>query len=51
MQGVIFWGRDKDRVLQYDAYIQKLTPADIQETAKQLFDGRNECTFVLNPES
>ncbi len=51
MQGVIFWGKDKDRVLQYDSYIQKLTPADIQATAKLLFDGKNECTFVLNPES
>ena len=51
MESVIFWGKDKDRVLQYETYIQKLTPADIQETAKQLFDGKNECTFVLNPES
>ena len=51
MQSVIFWGKDKDRVLQYEAYIQKLTPAYIQATAKQLFDGKNECVFVLNPES
>ena len=51
LQGVLFWGKDKDRVLQYDAYIQKLTPADIQATAKQLFDGKNEFVSVLNPES
>ena len=51
MQSVIFWGKDKDRVLQYDSYIQKLTPADIQATAKKLFDGKNEFISVLYPES
>jgi zinc protease len=51
MESTIFWGRDKDRVLNYENYIQKLTPADIQETAKQLFDGKNQFTSVLYPES
>ncbi len=51
LEGIIFWGKDKDRVLQYETYIQKLTPADIQATAKQLFDGKNEFVSVLYPES
>lgn len=51
LQSVIFWGKDKDRVLNYEAYIQKLTPADIQATAKQLFDGKNEFVSILYPES
>jgi zinc protease len=51
MESSLFWGRDKDRVLNFDNYIQKLTPADIQATAKQLFDGKNQFTAVLYPES
>ena len=51
LESIIFWGRDKDRVLQYESYIQKLTPADIQATAKKLFDGKNEFVSVLYPES
>jgi len=51
MESVLFWGRDKDRVLNYDNYIQKLTPADIQATAKQLFNGNNQFISVLYPES
>lgn len=51
LESVLFWGRDKDRVLQYESYIQKLTPADIQATAKQLFDGKNEFVSILYPES
>jgi len=51
MESVIFWGRDKDRVINYENYIQKLTPADIQETAKKLFNGNNQFVSVLYPES
>jgi len=51
LENILFWGKDKDRVLNYDTYIQKLTPADIQATAKQLFDGKNEFISVLYPES
>ena len=50
MQSVLFWGRDKDRVINYENYVNKLTVSDIQETAKKLFDGKNEFTAVLNPE-
>ncbi len=51
MQSALFWGRDKDRVLNYESYIDKLTPADIQETAKKLFTGNNQFTSILYPES
>ncbi len=51
MESVLFWGRDIDRVINYDTYIQKLTPADVQETAKKLFNGNNQFVSVLYPES
>ncbi len=50
MNSVLFWGRDEDRVLKYDSYIEKLTPADIQNTAKLLLNGKNEFVSVLYPE-
>ena len=50
MESSLFWGRDKDRIFKYEAYIDKLTPADIQATAKQLFNGKNEFVSVLYPE-
>lgn len=51
MTGSIFWGRDKDRVFNYETYLDKLTPADIQETAKKLFTGNNQFVSILYPES
>ncbi|MEI8278772.1 MAG: insulinase family protein [Bacteroidota bacterium] len=48
---VMFWGKDKQHVLQYDAWIDKLTPADVQQAAKQLFNGKNEFISILYPES
>jgi len=51
MQSSLFWGKDEKRVLNYDDYINKLTPAEIQQAAKQLFDGKNEFISVLYPES
>lgn len=51
MESAIFWGRDKDRIFNYETYIDKLTPADIQDAAKKLFDGSNEFISVLYPES
>ena len=51
MEMVLYWGRDKDRVLKYESYIEKLTPADIQAAAKQLLDGKNKFVSVLYPES
>ncbi len=51
LQDILFWGRDKENVIQYEIWIDKLTPADIQKTAKVLFDGKNEFTSILYPES
>ena len=50
MQSVLYWGRDRDRVVNYQQYIDKLTPADIQATAKKLFDGKNQFVSILYPE-
>jgi zinc protease len=51
LQSTLFWGRDKDRVLKYESYIDKLTPADIQATARALFGKANTFVSVLYPES
>lgn len=51
LEDILFWGREQDHVVQYEVWIDKLTPADIQKTAKMLFDGKNEFTSILFPES
>ena len=51
LESILFWGYDKQHVLAYDAWIDKLTPKDMQETAQQLFNGKNEFVSVLFPES
>ena len=51
MQSSIFWGRDRDRILNYETYVDKLTPADIQDAAKKLFTNNNEFVSILYPES
>ncbi len=47
---VIFWGRDKDRLINFDNYLQKLTPADIKGAANTIFNGNNNFTAILYPE-
>jgi zinc protease len=51
LESVLFWGGDKKRALNSDTYMQQLTPADIQATAKYLLNGTNKFVSVLNPES
>ncbi len=51
LEDILFWGRDRSHVLGYEKWIDALTPADVQQTAKMLFDGKNEFVAVLNPES
>jgi zinc protease len=51
MQNALFWQRDKDRILNYENYVNNLTPAEIQETAQKLFDGKNEFVSILYPAS
>lgn len=51
MTSIMFWGKEKDRVMNFETYLNKLTPADIQETAKKLFNNANHFTAILYPES
>lgn len=50
LTNILFWGREKDRVLNYQSYVDKLTPADIQATAKLIFNGTNSFYSILYPE-
>ena len=50
LESVLFWERDKDHVLNYDSYVDKLTPADVQDAAKKIFSGDNKFTAILKPE-
>ncbi len=47
---VLFWGTDKNTVLQYDEQVDKLTPGDIQKAANKMFTGKNGFVSVLYPE-
>jgi zinc protease len=51
LKEILYRNMSKENVLQYDAWIHKLTPADIQQTAKQLLNGKNEFTAILYPET
>jgi len=48
---IVFWGRDKNNILDYDAWIDKLTVSDIKTTANTLFSGQNKFVSILYPES
>ncbi len=50
LAAILFEGNDKAHVLQYDEWINKLTAADIQNAAKQLFGGKNKFLAIQNPE-
>lgn len=50
LESVLSWNKDKQHVIQYEKWIESITPADVQQTAKTLFDGKNQFTAVLNPE-
>lgn len=50
MEQILFWGKDSKYTLDYDKWIDKLTTADVQNTAKILFNGKNEFISVLYPE-
>lgn len=50
LRDILFWGRDRQHVLQYNAWIEKLKPADVQQAARVLFPGNNEFISVLFPE-
>jgi zinc protease len=50
LENILFWNTDKDRVLHYSDYVNKLTKEDIKNTAITLFTGKNEFTAILYPE-
>ena len=50
MLQVTFWGRDKLHVTDYEAWVNSLTAKDLQDAAKQYFNGKNRFTAVLVPE-
>ena len=51
VSAVMFWERDQDRILNFEQYVNKLTAAEVQETAKKLFTNNNTFTSVLYPEA
>jgi zinc protease len=51
IQSVMVDGDNADRFLNYEKYVTALTPAQIQATAKLLFNGKNVITAVLKPEA
>lgn len=51
LESILFWGKDKNHLLKYDAWVDQLKPADLQNMAKLLFDGKNELVSILYPES
>lgn len=48
---IMFWGEDKNITLQYESMVDKLTTKDIQQVAKQIFNGKNEFMSILYPEN
>lgn len=50
LQQLIFWDYSKQRFLNFESELNKITAADIKATANKLFDGKNSFTGVLLPE-
>jgi zinc protease len=44
-------GGDPNRFVDYDKYVDKLSVKDIQQAAKLVFNGKNQFTAILMPES
>lgn len=42
--------KNVDRFLNYEKYVNALTPKGVQETAQKLFNGKNIFTAILRPE-
>jgi zinc protease len=47
---ILFWGREKDRVIKFDDFIQTITTEDLKNTAKKVFNGNNQFLSILYPE-
>jgi zinc protease len=50
LEQLLFWDTSKERFLNFEKEIDKITVADIKATANKLFDGKNSFTAVLYPE-
>jgi zinc protease len=44
-------GGDPRRFTNYEKFVSQLTPKDVQEAAKLVFEGKNKFTAVLMPEN
>ncbi|OSZ78842.1 hypothetical protein CAP35_11500 [Chitinophagaceae bacterium IBVUCB1] len=51
MESIMFWGKQRKNLFDYDKWVDSLTPNDIKEAANMLFNGKNEFVAVLYPES
>ncbi len=51
LEQVMMRGKDKQHLLDYDKWVDGLTTKDIQDAANKLFNGKNELTAILYPES
>lgn len=51
MENILFWGRDRKTVFDYDKWMNSITVADVQQTAKQLLDKNRRFTAILYPET
>jgi zinc protease len=50
IQGVMFEGKDADRYLNFEKYVNALTAEQVKETANLLFNGKNVVTGILRQE-
>lgn len=50
LEQLLFWDYSKQRFLNFESELNKITAADIKATANKLFDGKNSFTGVLLPE-
>jgi zinc protease len=44
-------GGNPDRFINYEKYVERLKPADVQQAAKLIFSGKNEFVAIQMPES
>ncbi len=51
LQNILFLGRDRNNMLNYDQWIGALTTDDVKKAANKIFDGKNTFTAILYPES
>lgn len=50
LQGILFWGNDKQRFLDYERIINTVSVIEIKEAANLLFDGKNTLKSILYPQ-